>query len=166
MVLAIIRHVFRILALVMQYLSSGLHGQKAERMKDPKAWLRRWGPAILVMAVIFIASSTPGNDIPGFGAWDLIVKKGGHMTGYALLAICYMHALAYSKSINRLVLIMAILLAGLYAATDEFHQALTPGRTPSMRDVGIDALGAVIGALTWAWIKAALRTQPPAMKTR
>ena len=33
----------------------------------------------------------------------------------------------------------------LYAITDEFHQGITPGRTPLIQDVFIDALGAVFG---------------------
>jgi VanZ family protein len=127
-------------------------------MKVIKIGLRRWAPAIILMAVIFVASSTPGNDIPGFGIWDTIVKKGAHMTGYALLAVSYLYALANSRKTNRLILLLAILLAGLFAATDEFHQSFTPGRNPSVADVGIDAVGAVIGALIWARIKVSSRT--------
>jgi len=126
-------------------------------MKTVKIELRRWTPAILIMTVIFIASSTPGNDIPGFGGWDTIVKKGAHMAGYALLAMTYLHALSISAKTNRLVFIIAILLAALYAATDEFHQSFTPGRHPSIGDVGIDALGALIGTAIWARIKAPAR---------
>jgi len=138
----------------MQYLRFQFLGKKAERMKAAKNGLRRWAPAILLMAVIFIASSIPGDDMPGFGGWDAILKKGAHMTGYALLAMCYLYALANSRKLNRLILSVAIILAGLYAATDEFHQSFTPGRSPSLADVGIDALGAVIGALIGARIKA------------
>jgi hypothetical protein len=142
----------------MQYLLSGLQDKRAEKMKFAKTWWRRWAPAIFVMMVIFVASSTPGNDVLSFGVWDTILKKGAHIAGYALLAICYLHALNNTGKINRFVSLIAILLAGLYAATDEFHQSFTPGRNPSAGDVGIDALGAVIGALIWARIKAPLRT--------
>jgi VanZ family protein len=37
------------------------------------------------------------------------------------------------------------LIAILYAATDEFHQSFTPGRTPRVTDVMIDAAGAAMG---------------------
>jgi VanZ family protein len=113
-------------------------------------------PAIILMAVIFVASSTPGNDIPGFGSWDTIVKKGAHMLGYALLAISYLYALAESRKANWFIFLLAILLAGLYAATDEFHQSFTPGRSPSAADVCIDAAGAIIGALIWPRIKSSV----------
>ncbi|HEY8449741.1 MAG TPA: VanZ family protein [Bacillota bacterium] len=38
----------------------------------------------------------------------------------------------------------AWLLATLYAATDEWHQRFVPGRTGSLTDVGIDAVGALL----------------------
>lgn len=110
---------------------------------------RRWGPAAAVMAVIFWVSSTPGQDLPAFGAWDLLVKKGGHAAGYALLGAAYLWALAGRRPTGRAVL-GAAALALLYSATDELHQTLTPGRHPSVADVGIDAAGAVLGAwLFW-----------------
>jgi len=105
------------------------------------------------MIVIFIASGTPGKDVPGFGVLDAILKKGAHMAGYALLAISYLHAIADSGKAKRPIIVMAILLAALYAVTDEFHQSFTPGRNPSVADVGIDVVGAMIGALIWSKIK-------------
>lgn len=122
-------------------------------MHDAKIWLRRWGPSIIMMVLIFTASGTSGSDLPEFGIWDLLVKKGGHILGYALLAVSYLHGLAHARSINRRDLFLAILLAGLYAATDEFHQSFTPGRTPSPIDAGIDTIGAVLGAGIWTWLR-------------
>jgi hypothetical protein len=116
-----------------------------------KAWLLRWGPSLLMMSLIFIASNTPGPDLPTFGKFDFDVKKGGHMLGYALLAIFYVRALANSKRITRGMVVAAVILSGLYAITDEFHQSFTPGRSPSPIDVMIDTIGASIGALLWTW---------------
>jgi len=127
--------------------------KQAEKMATVKNGLWRWVPSILLMTVIFIASGTPGKDIPGFGVLDTILKKGAHMAGYALLAISYLHAIADSGKAKRLIIVMAIVLAGLYAVTDEFHQSFTPGRNPSVADVGIDAVGAIIGTLIWSRIK-------------
>ena len=110
-----------------------------------KAWIWRWGPAVIVMILIFIASATPGSELPRFGAWDTFVKKGGHMLGYALLGAAYFRALSNGKGMNRFQCVIAVCLAILYAATDELHQKLTPGRTASLQDVGIDSVGACIG---------------------
>ena len=62
-------------------------------MSKVTSFLRRWGPALLMMAVIFAFSSTPSNKLPNFNWADLIVKKGGHALGYGLLALPYLHGL-------------------------------------------------------------------------
>jgi VanZ family protein len=110
-----------------------------------KEFLKRWGPAILVMGIIFIASNTSGADIPGFGIMDIEVKKGGHMLGYALLAASYFHALDNGRRKPRILFLLTVLLSVIYAASDEFHQSFTPGRTPAVTDVCIDASGSIIG---------------------
>ncbi len=44
--------------------------------------------------------------------------------------------------INKSKIWWQTLLIGLiYAASDEFHQSMTPGRTATLRDVGFDFLG-------------------------
>jgi VanZ family protein len=108
------------------------------------------------MALIFIASSTPGRDIPSFGVWDTIVKKCGHMIGYALLAAAYYRGLTNGKNVTRFQLILTLGLAVLYSISDEFHQKFTSGRTSSAGDVFIDTVGAVIGLVIWTWIRVRL----------
>jgi hypothetical protein len=81
------------------------------------------------------------------------VAEGGHLVGYALLGVSYLHGFASHKGVNRGTLLAAIVLAGLYAVTDEFHQSFTPGRTPSAVDVSIDTVGAALGAVIWAWAR-------------
>ncbi|MBP1610430.1 MAG: VanZ family protein [Acidobacteria bacterium] len=111
-----------------------------------RSFIWRWGPAIAVMAIIFAASATPGPDLPTLGAWDVFARKGGHLCGYALLAASLLHALTYGMEISRAHFIAAVCLAVLYAVSDEWHQTFTPGRSPSVYDVGIDTAGALIGA--------------------
>jgi len=104
----------------------------------------RWFPAILMMASIFTFSSIPSDTLPNFNFWDRLVKKGGHMLGYGLLALSYLHAM---RNMKRRYL-FAWLLAVLFAASDEFHQSWVPGRHASTWDVLIyDNLGAAIGIL-------------------
>jgi VanZ family protein len=118
-----------------------------------KLWIWRWGPAILVMALIFFASSTPGSDLPKFGFYDFLVKKGGHMLGYGLLTAALLHALNKGGKITKLQLLLAALLAIIYAATDEFHQLFTPGRSSSIVDLGIDTIGCLAGIAIWQLIR-------------
>lgn len=105
----------------------------------------RWGPALLMMAVIFMFSSIPSAELPDFDWADRIVKKGGHALGYGLLALSYLHALKGDrKNLNARWFIAAWVIATLYSATDEFHQSFTPGRHPAVTDVMIDSVGALV----------------------
>jgi VanZ family protein len=119
-------------------------------MKD---WIWRCGPAIVVMGLIFAASATPGSDLPKFGAWDAIAKKGGHMLGYALLSASYFHVINNGKKIKVSQFFLAVILTILYSVTDEFHQLFTPGRTASPIDVCIDATGSFVGLGFWCLIR-------------
>jgi VanZ family protein len=124
-----------------------------QRESGMKEWIWRWGPAVLFMIIIFSASATPGSDLPEFGVWDLLVKKGGHMLGYAILAAAYFHGLNNGRNLTRSQYAAAVGLTVLYAATDEFHQRFTPGRSPSVYDVLIDAVGAGLGLALWCKVK-------------
>jgi VanZ family protein len=118
-----------------------------------KSWIYRWGPAIVIMAIIFIASATPGSDIPRLGHWDEFFKKGGHMLGYALLATAFYHALNTSKGGIKLQSILVLCIVALYATSDEFHQRFTPGRSASIRDVGIDVTGGLLGITVMRFVQ-------------
>jgi VanZ family protein len=101
----------------------------------------KWLPALLIMLVIFRFSARPSSELPSFDWADRIVKKGGHMFGYALLALSYWRALDFRQEKRW----MAWLFTVLYAVTDEFHQSFVPGRHPSLWDVIIfDNFGAII----------------------
>lgn len=106
--------------------------------------LRRWGWAILVMAVIFGFSSITSTVMPRFGQFDLSVKKGGHMIGYALLAFGFVRGQGH---LTRRSLLLALLASMLYGASDELHQSFVMGRSSRILDVGIDSLGAALGLL-------------------
>ena len=115
-------------------------------MKINKSILR-WLPSIAVMVVIFGFSSIPSKEMPNFGLWDLVVKKGGHMLGYGLLAMAYWYGLRFGQSRWW----QALLLAVIYAITDELHQSFVPGRHPSWVDaILIDGSGAALMLLVVA----------------
>jgi VanZ family protein len=109
-----------------------------QRIKD---FIYGWGISVLMMAVIFIFSSTPVDKLPYFGFSDTLVKKGGHMLGYGLLSVAYWHGLKWEEKHIKWAWIFAV----LYAVTDEFHQSFVSGRHPSVFDVILfDATGAGI----------------------
>lgn len=110
-----------------------------------KPWILRWGPAVIIIGIIFIASSTPGSNLPDLGYMDYLAKKGGHLLGYALLGAAALHALRGRGSSPGPGMIRSSLLVILHAVFDEWHQKFTPGRTPSFVDVCIDTVGGLIG---------------------
>lgn len=104
----------------------------------------RFLPAFLMMVAIFAFSSIPSQVMPNFGLGDTLVKKGGHMVGFGLLALTYWYAL----QLDRKRWWLALLFTVLYALSDEFHQSFVPGRHPSLVDaLVIDAAGAALALL-------------------
>jgi VanZ family protein len=110
-------------------------------LREQRAW--RWLPMFLWMALIFAVSHTPNESIPGFGTWDLLIKKGSHLIAYAILAMLIHLALPHKG--------WAWLLATLYAVSDEYHQTFVPGRNGLMVDVVIDSMGA-LAAMIGLWL--------------
>jgi VanZ family protein len=106
-------------------------------------FLRRWGPALVMMAIIFFSSSLPSQSVPDFGKFELTVKKGGHALGYLLLGRACLYGFRPGKKAPWLAWGLCI----LYAITDEIHQSFVPGRSSRVLDVGIDTLGALLGLL-------------------
>ena len=106
-----------------------------------KTYFSRWLPALLMMLVIFWFSAQPASEIPTFYWAEGVVKKGGHMIGYGLLALAYWRVFDFGEEKRWL----AWLLAVLYAITDEFHQSFVPGRNSAIWDIVVfDNLGALI----------------------
>jgi VanZ family protein len=99
-----------------------------------------WLPVVAWAAVIFTLSSIPSLST-GLGTWDTILRKGAHLTEYAILG-----ALLY-RALGREPLALAVGIA--YAATDELHQYFVRGRHASPVDVAIDAVGVAAGMLLW-----------------
>ena len=78
---------------------------------------------------------------------EFYVRKAAHMTEYCLLAI----AISFPLYVYGVRGIWLILLAGVicvgFAGLDEYHQSFVADRGPSVRDVGIDSIGVLIGIL-------------------
>jgi VanZ family protein len=84
-----------------------------------------------------------------FGVLHLMLRKSAHCTEYAIFAIFLYHCFLDSNQTEwrARAAVQAVLVAGLYSLTDEFHQMFVPGRTASLVDCGIDTTGAILGAL-------------------
>lgn len=78
------------------------------------------------------------------------VRKLGHVSEYAILAILLWRALRGGKTFQTRISVPFVVVwiaCGFFAVTDEFHQSFVPSRTPAFHDVMIDSCGALIGLL-------------------
>jgi VanZ family protein len=132
-------------------------------------------PLLIWMGVIFIASTPSGSadntrpivnsilrqffpDIIRYmtaeqiDQMDWIIRKGAHVTEYAILALLAYRAFrlgrpGYQYSYPAWTLIIGT----LYAASDEYHQSFFPSRGASVIDVLIDMLGVAVGIALSLW---------------
>ena len=103
-----------------------------------------WLPVVAWAAVIFAFSAIPDVGT-GLGTWDTVLRKGAHVTEYAVLGALFYRALGREAP---------ALAAGIaYAATDELHQHFVRGRHASPVDVAIDAVGLALGMLVWLRVR-------------
>lgn len=105
--------------------------------------LARWIVPLALMAVIFYLSAQPAGAHHAW--WVIVIRKLGHVTGYALLTTALWWAL---HEIVRRPLIWAVCISLAYACTDEFHQTFVRGREGTPRDVAIDAIGMAIAVVS------------------
>src|SRR3954469_1602916 len=114
----------------------------------PVTLLRRldpWGPPLVLMALIFLFSAQP-NLNSGLGLADTIGRKLVHFAEYGLLTILWARALRTRMEARKAVL-AALLVASLYAVTDEYHQTFVEGRHGTPLDWAIDTAGAATAAV-------------------
>jgi hypothetical protein len=108
-----------------------------------KYTLLRWLPALGLMLTIFTLSSLPASGLPFFGDYDVLIKKASHALGYAMLGLAYFIALPPRLS-RPYRWTLGLLMALIFALSDEYHQSFVDGRTSSLRDVMIDGAGAAV----------------------
>ncbi len=101
--------------------------------------LSRFGPPLVLMAVIFFLSAQPDLN-SGLGTWDTILRKLAHMAEFGLLWWLWWRALGRGPRATWIA--AAITVA--YAATDELHQHFVKGRVGSPVDVLIDSAGVAL----------------------
>ncbi|USN53243.1 MAG: VanZ family protein [Candidatus Nomurabacteria bacterium] len=106
-----------------------------------------WIPVLLWAGLIFGLSSIAGLRSSFPSNIDFILRKFAHATEFGILSALLYRALSQQGNhLSPRRLFLAFLLAALYAASDEWHQGFVQDRVPAWHDVGIDAIGAFIGA--------------------
>ena len=112
-------------------------------------------PPLVVMAVIFFLSAQQSD--AHHGLLELLLRKLAHVTEYAVLTLVWWRALRGLgvSTENRALIALAVAVALVYSASDEFHQTFVHGRHGTPVDVLIDSIGMTIAALV------ASRAGPP-----
>ncbi len=84
-----------------------------------------------------------------FDRLHFLIRKLAHLTEYAVFAVFLYQALeaGRTRAWRWRTALLAILIAGLYSLTDEFHQTFVPGRGPALHDCALDTVGATLGTL-------------------
>jgi VanZ family protein len=142
--------------------------------KDMK-WLARWWPALVWACLIwtfstgaFTTQHTSRYIVP-FLRWlfphlewetllaiHQIIRKCSHVFEYFVFSLLILRGLRAGKKERQLEwALAAIAIVAAYAALDEFHQSLVPGRGASVWDVLLDASGGaaaqLVAALVMYW---------------
>ena len=132
--------------------------------------LRYWIPAILVAILISLFSTHyfsgeetarvilpllhwlfPAATPRMLRLMHIGIRKLAHVTEFGLFSITVFHGIRRGRSGWRFKWALATLvIAVAYAGLDEWHQSFVPLREARVRDVAIDALGAIFAqALVW-----------------
>jgi VanZ family protein len=151
----------------------------------PSIWRRAayWIPAILVGFLIsifsthYFSSDQTGRVINPLFHWlfphatprtfhilHTAVRKFAHVIEFGVFSVSVFHGIRGPRHGWRWSWAIAtLLLAVAYAGLDEWHQSFVPLREPRVRDVAIDALGAVLAQIL-VWVYSRLK-KPHATET-
>ena len=75
----------------------------------------------------------------------VFVRKSAHVIIYFLLGLSLISLIKEFGLININAIFISLLIAFLYACSDEVHQMFVPGRSCEVLDVFIDSIGSFIG---------------------
>ena len=140
--------------------------------------LKAWIAAVLWLIVIAIESTAMlssgntsrilypllhflfGMDAEHFEVWHFLIRKGGHVVGYAILSILAFRAWreTFPAAANVLWRIrwasIAVLMTVFVASLDEWHQSFIPSRTGRWQDVVLDSCAGIAAQLLlFFWLK-------------
>lgn len=118
--------------------------------------VRAWLPALAWMGLIFVLSAQPGLRVSEDAAVDAPLRSLAHVAAFGVLGCLVALALAPGRELSPRRALLAIVLATLYGALDEVHQAFVPDRTAQLEDLVLDAAG-VIAGVTVVWLAGRVR---------
>jgi VanZ family protein len=141
-----------------------------------RRFLKYWLPVLIWVSVIFVGSTSvmstehtsryivpfvlwlkPGMSQRAIWMIHVVARKSTHVSEYAILALLLWRALRSVPALRTKTLMVcgaALVGCSVVAASDEFHQTFVKSRTPSVRDVLLDVVGALLGLLIgWSFAR-------------
>ncbi|HVB39376.1 MAG TPA: VanZ family protein [Terriglobales bacterium] len=135
--------------------------------------LQAWLPAVAMCVVIFLLSqdSHSGRHSAEVLGWILTLlgdntrhyrvllddpfRKCAHVLVYFLLGTTVYRGFALARrTFDFPAAVRSVIFCAAYAATDEFHQSLIPGRGVEFSDVLLDTAAAVLAMfILWLWLR-------------
>ena len=101
-----------------------------------------------------------GLDLVHFLTWHVVLRKSGHVIGYAILSLLLYRAWRATISVTRgmswsiVWSRIAFFMTALVASLDEWHQTFLPSRTGTIRDVLLDsAAGLAAQIVLFLWLR-------------
>ncbi len=128
-------------------MPSSLFANRLYRTLQERKILLVYVPLAVYWGIIFIATSVPVDSMPKFfDAQD----KLEHFAAYFILEILLALTLHFQDKFSTLKakpILFSLLFLSLYAALDEVHQYLIPGRYADVLDWAADVVGGVIAII-------------------
>lgn len=111
--------------------------------------------------VIFILSSiqNPPQPVRGDELFMFLLTTTEHIIEYSIFGFLLFHGFCSLGKDARFAILLAIIFAIIYGATDEIHQYFVPTRVCDILDLAADALGGTIGAFSASKTAGLLRKQ-------
>jgi VanZ family protein len=140
-------------------------------MRSSHHRLSRYGPLVVWAALIFIGSTSllsgshtsalvrpvlwlfPHASEATLALVHFLVRKAGHLTEYAILALFAARAFRTSSGefLRARWFWVSLLFVVAYSLSDEFHQSFVPSRTASIYDSMIDSAGGLVALMILWW---------------
>ena len=114
---------------------------------QPKEASEASSDILVVLLEKILGRTFPGESLETVVFW---IRKSAHFTEYLLLGLFFSLTVREKCPFSGKVFVICGILCACYALSDEIHQHFVPGRSCELRDMCIDAAGALLGCfLVW-----------------
>jgi len=136
-----------ILLLLLIYYFSSADGMQSAGMSS-----RLTDKLVGVFTAIPLLDLNPVQEAFSVDLLHYVVRKTGHLSVYAALALALAFALYQYRISRRRLILWSLGFGFFYACTDEIHQLFVRGRSRQYTDVLIDSIGMTLGILIFYFL--------------